>query len=96
MITGVLLGLLIAALVFACLLLLGQNTAYRGQIKSLTLDIATSQMNIRSLAERVQKLNTPIVINIPEAESTRLANILLDKMRQIVDSEQKAELNKLN
>lgn len=99
MLTGTILGLIIAALTAYALVLKGQNSAYAGQITRLAKEQAAAEIAIGrfvSLEQDRQRLKENITIHFTEEQITALANRLSARVQTIINSVNSNALSKLD
>ena len=96
MLTGIGIGVLLAVLVFIILFLLGQNAAYRGQVKVLSKEQGEAESKLQYLAATVQKMQQPLVFNLTDEQITTLAAKVTARVQTMMNSATEEALKKLN
>jgi hypothetical protein len=99
MLTGALLGLVIAALIIAVIFLLGVNRTVAAQFKKASTELYDAQLALGRFAtieQHRQKMKEDIVVNFTEEQITTLATRIGARMQTILESQRESALAKLN
>ena len=99
MLTGVLLGLLIAALLFAVVFFLGANRTVAAQFKKASAELYDAQLALGrfvSIEQHRQKMKEDIVVNFTEEQITTLATRVGARVQTVIESQRESGLAKLN
>ena len=78
------------------LYLRGGNATLLKMNKILSAEQAAADANLRKLAADVQAMEKPYVIQIGDPQAVTIANIVLNRVEQIIAAREQAALNKLN
>lgn len=100
MLTGTILGIIIALLVFLVVYLAGENRAYVAQINRLAKEQAEADMNLARLAANHKMLADimarEIVVNLSDAQINALGSRLAVTIKTVLNEQTEAALSKLN
>jgi hypothetical protein len=99
MLTGTLLGLLIAALTYSLIYVVGQNRVLAGQFKKSSAELYDAQVAIGrfvALEQHRQKMKEDIVVNFTEEQITHLGTRISARIQTVLDSQRESALIKMN
>ncbi len=94
--TGIAIGIVLTLLVFVILFLLGQNAAYRGQVRVLAKEQGEAESKLQFLAGSVQKMQQPIVFNLTDDQITTLAAKVTTRVQTMMNAATEEALKKMN
>jgi len=99
MITGAILGIIIALLVFIILYMSGERRAHHSQVAKLNEELLASRTMLGrfiSLEQERKKLIDSITVNFTEENITLLASRISTRVQTIINAAQDATLGKLS
>ena len=99
MLTGILIGIFLVLLIFACIFFVGQNRTLAGQFKKASEELYGAQVALGRfvhLEQERQKIKEGIVLNLTEEQITTLATRLSARVQIILDSQNESALSKLD
>lgn len=96
MLTGAIMGAAIVLLILFCIFLKGKNVALAEQATKLATEVVTAEQKLHQVIERVRVLQQPVEVRFTDEQVMNLANTVLTKVRNIVDSERAAALQKMD
>jgi hypothetical protein len=89
-------GVTFVGLALYCLYLRGANMILTKQNKTLEVEQAMADANLRQLAAKVKDMQQPYIIHYSDEGILKLAGMINNKVKMLYDAQQKADLNRMD